>query len=339
MKVVLFSELNSKFGAKMLDVLHACDDVTDILVVTRADHVLCSYYSFENDAPNLKRMAAERHLRVVQSESINTDPFRQEVEAFAPDYLMVANYQKKIGTELTETARVAAVNFHPSPLPRYAGLAPFFWMAKNGETRGGVTCCLVAETLDAGDIVDQVPLAMSGSETASEVRDLHFEASFAQLASLLPRFAAKSFTTMPQDLSERTYFGRPTPRDLTIDWKAGVEAILRTVRASLPHPGALACLPNGLHVRVTSADPYPAEPGGRRPGTLENIDGDWVVATVDGRVRINTIACFHGTAEPIDDEEVAVGELVLDRDSLVRSASVYDDVLGHLIRLPLTRAS
>ncbi|MDP9126494.1 MAG: hypothetical protein M3N82_18170 [Pseudomonadota bacterium] len=321
----------------MLDVLQACPDVTALCLVTRADDVLCSYYASEHDAPNVKQQAQARGVPVLQSEAINGEEFRSRVAAFAPDYLMVANYQKKIGPQLVATARIAAVNFHPSPLPRYAGLAPFFWMAKHGETRGGVTCCLVADTIDAGDIVDQVPLALSGRETAGEIRDLHFAASFAQLACLLPRFAREPLRTVAQDLRGRTYFGRPAVRDTTIDWSAGVESILRTVRASLPHPGALVRLPNGLCVRVTSAEPYPALPDGHRPGTLEKIDGDWVAATVDGWIQIKAIACF-GAALPGDPAELAAGELVLDDASAgMPAAAPPDDILGNLMRLPLAR--
>src|ERR1700736_2400570 len=131
MRIVLLTELNSKFGGRVFEILHASEHVTALLVVTRADGILCSYYLFEPDAPNIKVLAARHGVAVIQQEAIDTQEFCQRIAEFDPDYLFVANYQKKIGPDLCAVARRAAVNFHPSPLPRYSGLAPFFWMAKN----------------------------------------------------------------------------------------------------------------------------------------------------------------------------------------------------------------
>src|SRR5947209_1088892 len=156
MRVAFFSELNSKMGAPVFEVLRSSASVTDLMLVTRADDVVCSYFASEPDAPNLKQIALAAGVPVVQSEAINTPEFRARIEAFAPDYLVVANYQKWIGRKLAGTARVAALNLHPSLLPRYGGLGPFFRMAKAGETRGGVTCHLLVDTIDGGDIVEQV---------------------------------------------------------------------------------------------------------------------------------------------------------------------------------------
>jgi methionyl-tRNA formyltransferase len=334
MRLVLFTELNSKFGGRILETLSASKDVSDLLVVTREDGILCSYYTFEPDAPNLKLLAERHGISVLQEEHLGDGQFRNRLAAFGPEYLFVANYQKKIDPELCNIARRAAVNFHPSPLPRYAGLAPFFWMAKNAETRGGVSCCLIADMIDSGDIIDQVPVSMSGRETAGEIRDLHFAASFAQVRRLLPHFAAGSLAPVPQDLAQRTYFGRASTQHMAIDCKAGVDAVLRTVRASAPYPGAVGRLPNGLNIRVTSADTYPHHRANVAPGTLEKIGGQWLLATVDGWIRINAIACFGA-----DDESNQVDFQMLKLNphdpALRRQENMKrGDVLAHLMTIP-----
>lgn len=333
MRIVFFTELNSKMGAGVFDVLRRSSSVSELLLVTRADDVLCSYFLFDPDAPNLKAIAREAGIRVLQSEAINTPEFRSQIEAFAPDYLIVANYQKKIGQKLAAIPRVAALNFHPAPLPRYAGLASFFWMAKAGETRAGTTCHLVTDVIDGGDVVGHVPIALTGRETTGQIRDLHFAASASLMAELLPRLASDSLAPVPQDLRDRSYFGRPSVADTTIDWRAGTETILRTVRACLPHPGALVRLPSGLCLRVTSVDAYRAERVAVRPGTLRKSGGDWIAATVDGWIRINSVACF-GAGDAPDPAEVAAGALMLSEDAaaLLRSGAPADDVLAQLLR-------
>ena len=333
MRIVFFTELNSKMGAGVFDVLRSSSSVTELLLVTRADDVLCSYFLFDPDAPNLKAMARAARIPVLQSEAINTPEFRARIAAFAPDYLVVANYQKKIGPKLAAIPRVAALNIHPAPLPRYAGLASLFWMIKAGETHSGTTCHLVSDVIDGGDVVGQLPIALTGRETKGQMRDIHFAASAALVAELLPRLAAGSLAPVPQDLSRRTYFGRPSPADMTIDWSAGIEPILRTVRACLPHPGALVRLPSGMRVRLTSAEAFRAERVTVRPGTLDTSGRDWIAATVDGWIRINSVACFGGGEAPSDPGEAAAGQLHLSDGAaeLLRAGAGPDDVLAQLM--------
>lgn len=102
-----------------------------------------------------------------------------------------------------------ALNFHPSPLPRYAGLAPFYWMAENHETQGGVSAVRTTAGLDEGPLVAQQLLALTGGETAREIRDMHFAASWRLFDLVLPTLLDRSYRTWDQDLSKRTYFGHP----------------------------------------------------------------------------------------------------------------------------------
>ena len=105
--------------------------------------------------------------------------------------------------------RLDAINFHPSPLPKYAGLAPFYWMAKNHEVNGGVSAIHMDVGLDDGDIIAQQLLKLHGDESAQQIRDSHFEASWRLLSLVLPTLVDQSYRYVPQDLSQRTYYGSP----------------------------------------------------------------------------------------------------------------------------------
>lgn len=113
------------------------------------------------------------------------------------------------GAAAARLVRMGALNFHPSPLPRYAGLAPFYWMSENHETQGGVSAVRTTAGLDEGPLVAQQLLALTGGETAREIRDMHFAASWRLFDLVLPTLLDRSYRTWDQDLSKRTYFGHP----------------------------------------------------------------------------------------------------------------------------------
>ncbi|MGW6376169.1 formyltransferase family protein [Rhodococcus sp. NPDC055112] len=104
-----------------------------------------------------------------------------------------------------------------SPLPKYAGLAPFYWMAEAGETEGGVSAIRMNEALDDGPIVARQLLRLSGNETERAIRDSHFEASWRLFDLVLPTLIDRTYRTVEQSSAERTYFGRPPATPVSAD--------------------------------------------------------------------------------------------------------------------------
>ena len=94
---------------------------------------LCSYYINEDNPVDLEKYAESKDIPVFRPNNINSSKFIDELSDFNPDYILIANYQKIFKKNLIELPKLKTLNFHPSPLPRYAGLAPFFWMSLNGE--------------------------------------------------------------------------------------------------------------------------------------------------------------------------------------------------------------
>ena len=100
-----------------------------------------------------------------------------------------------------------SINFHPSPLPRYAGLRPHYWMWKFGEWKGGVTAINLDQIIDGGDIVDQITFPLEGNESEQQLKDIHFLQSVELLHRILERMPNLDTTQFKhQDLSRRTYF-------------------------------------------------------------------------------------------------------------------------------------
>ncbi|WNM29983.1 methionyl-tRNA formyltransferase [Streptomyces sp. Li-HN-5-11] len=299
-RVVLLSETNSKFGAPFLSDLLAHPDVDVAGVVTRAPGTLCDYYVGERDPVDLAEQAARAGLPVLRHRSVNSPESVAGLRELAPDYLLIANFQQILKEPVLAVPRREVINFHPSPLPRYAGLAPFFWMARNGEREAGVTALITTPGIDDGPILAQRPVGLDGTESAGEIRDRLFSESRRLLHEVIPRLAAGDLTATPQDTRERSYFGNPGPRDTTIDWTWTAQQVLRVVRACQPQPGALTGLDGGrLRIHQARALPASPVPGPRaEPGTVRtDPEHGLVIACADAWVQVLSLS-WHPEDSP-----------------------------------------
>ena len=95
----------------------------------------------------------------------------------------------------------------------------------------------------------------------------------------------------PQDLKGRTYYGKPSDTDITIDWMQSTETVMRLIHAGAPLPGAITLFPNGNQVRILEARPIKPDVGAA-PGTVLHNQGLPMVHTGDGAVRIISHASY-----------------------------------------------
>ncbi|WSQ09926.1 methionyl-tRNA formyltransferase [Streptomyces sp. NBC_01231] len=298
-RVVLLSETNSKFGAPLLTDLLAHPHVEVVGVVTREPGRLCGYYVGEQDPVDLAEQATAAHLPVLRPRSINSPESVAALTALAPDYLLIANYQQILRKAVLDVPRKAVVNFHPSPLPRYAGLSPFFWMARKGERDAGVTALITTPGIDDGPVLAQRPVPLDATEGAGEIRDRLFAESRRLLHDVVPRLVSGDLTAVPQDLGQRSYFSAPTAKDTTIDWSWDAEEVLRVVRACHPQPGALIAA-DGTGLRVHQARPLSMDvvPGRAvSPGTVRSDDRHGLlIACADAWIQVGSLS-WH----PLDE--------------------------------------
>lgn len=289
--MVLFSEVNSKLGSPFLDLLADHHQVDLVAVVTSRPGRLCSYFVDDTHQVDLESQGRRREVRVFRPGGVNDGDVVESLRRLAPDYFIVANFQQILKTDLLTVPRITAVNFHPSPLPRYAGLAPFHWMVRNGERHGFVTALEVAAGVDTGDIIMQRETPLTGWETSLQLRATQERANVQMLVELVPKLADGSFTTTPQDLERRSYFGRPNERDYVIDFTDNSADIARVIRAGYRSPGAHAHGADGSSVVILTADLVPGEfrEPLAAPGQVRRTGAGVFVAARDEWVRVITV--------------------------------------------------
>ena len=124
-------------------------------------------------APPVKETALAAGLEVTQPEKIrNNAEFRAQLEAIAPDAIVVVAYGRIIPPWMLALPRLGCINLHASLLPKYRGAAPIQWAVAMGESVTGNTTMLLEEGLDTGPILLQQEIEIKPEQTAADLFDV-----------------------------------------------------------------------------------------------------------------------------------------------------------------------
>jgi methionyl-tRNA formyltransferase len=185
----------------------------------------------------VKERALELGVPVFQPEHLRTAA-RAQVAMLEPDVLACFAYGKIFGPRFLELFPSGALNVHPSLLPRYRGPAPIPAAILAGDDETGVTVQDVALEMDAGDILAQERIPLTGTETTATLSQAAARVGAELLAEVLDRIQAGTVTRTPQDADEATYTSLVEKSDGQIDWRRSATEIERMVRAYTPWPHA-----------------------------------------------------------------------------------------------------
>lgn len=261
------------------------------------------------------------------------DELRSHLAEVEFDYLLsIVNY-RILPEELLVLPRIAAINYHDAPLPRYAGTYATSWALLNGEHQHGVTWHLMVAQPDAGNILKQELVPIDESDTAASLNRKCFYAAVSSFGELTRELAEDTARPIPQDLAKRTYYGlshRPENACL-IDFDRSALQVSAFVRAlsfgsyANPIGTPKVCIDGewfavgGVHVSQNRSS--------KAPGTIMSIDAQGlVVASRDFDVRLEKLTTLAGTPYAATD-------------AYATSVAVPDPVLARRITNEYTRAA
>jgi natural product biosynthesis luciferase-like monooxygenase protein len=224
-----------------------------------------------------------------------------------------------------------AINFHDSPLPRYAGFNATSWAIMDGQATHAVTWHTMTADIDGGAILVQQTVDIRDDDTAYSLGVRCAEAahrSFCQLVDLIAREQREGVPLPATAQGPRQDFhGRAERPGLgLINLQQTAAQVRNFVRGlDLGAEDNWMCrpklaLPTGLVV-VGEAD---LAAGAGAPGTIISVEGGAItVAVADGAVRFSSISNLDGKAV----DALAVGArvgLVLDAGA---ASSAESDLL------------
>lgn len=121
------------------------------------------------------KLSEELGIACLTPETARDDAFLAELEALRPDVCITAAYGQYLPRRFLETPRLGTLNLHPSLLPRWRGASPVQRALQAGDTETGITILYTVAKMDAGPIVSQERMQLSGSETSLELLNHLFE--------------------------------------------------------------------------------------------------------------------------------------------------------------------
>lgn len=220
----------------------------------------------------------------------------------APDIVAVASFDRKIPAALRAAGRRAALNVHPSLLPRWRGHNPYFWVIARGEAETGVTVHHLTDEIDAGPIVHRRVFPLAGDETLGTLYAALSRLGAQALVEALAVLEAQGgLPAIPQPAGDWPRARRVRPADWRLEWARPAADLERIVRAANPYYGATGDL-LGVPVQIWEADVVGTTTGGTSgaPGEVLAFNGRIAIGTGAGLLvpRVMGIAGeFIGSAE------------------------------------------
>lgn len=282
-----------KFGVPLLERLVATGN--EPMVVSQPDRP--AGRGLQTRPSPVAAWAREHGLRVETPRRLRSDEARATIAAYKPDGLLLAAYGQLVPDAILGTATRPPLNVHPSLLPRHRGAAPVASTILAGDEETGVTLMIMTPELDAGPILEQWPVPLSGRETSPELELRLAELAAEVVPDRLRTWPANASQAVAQDEGAATLIRPFTRADGWIDWRRSAGEIDRQVRALQPWPGAWTTLDaQRLHVRAA----HPAAGVSHVPiGAL--LPGEWPqVACGEGALVLEVVQPSGRPAMPAD---------------------------------------
>ncbi len=176
-------------------------------------------------------------------------PFLPIVEKLAPDMIVSGYYSQIFGRRLLSIPPKGCVNTHPTGLPRFRGLSPYFTHMLFGDRYNEITLHWLDPGVDTGDIIGQGRVEILPDDTGYTCGHRLTEAGRDVFRECWPLIKAGTAPRRKQDprLASNYNFSWAAAE---IDWSKGAVEIWNLVRAiSRPLQGAWTLLAGRkLHV-------------------------------------------------------------------------------------------
>ena len=207
----------------------------------------------------------------IKARGVNTKEFKRALLKINPDIILVGSWGEKIGKEIYDLPKIAAINAHPSLLPKYRGPNPYFWTIRNLEQQSGVTFHLIDKSLDTGAILAQEEIKIYPSDTGKSLKERTVLVARGVVCELLKALREDIIIPLQQREDRASYFSHP--EGLELDFNKTAEENDALVRAIYPWGKAYfyhndTCLAADGH----KTDIWENETTYSTPGTIVNVD-------------------------------------------------------------------
>ncbi|MBY6050407.1 methionyl-tRNA formyltransferase [Cytobacillus firmus] len=225
--------------------------------------------------PPVKVEAEKQGIPVYQPEKIRQPDELEKVLALKPDLVVTAAFGQILPKELLDAPKYGCINVHASLLPELRGGAPIHYSILQGKEKTGITIMYMAEKLDAGDILTQVEVPITETDTVGTLHDKLSEAGSKLLSETLPKLLNGELNPIKQNEEEATFAYNIKREQEKIDWSKTGEEIYNHIRGLNPWPVAYTTF-DGKVVKIWNSKKV-KHAKSEEPGTIIRLEEDGIV--------------------------------------------------------------
>ncbi|PIS05034.1 MAG: methionyl-tRNA formyltransferase [Candidatus Buchananbacteria bacterium CG10_big_fil_rev_8_21_14_0_10_42_9] len=284
-KIIFFG--TSEFAVPSLEKLIEAG-YAPLFVVTKPDKPIGREKKLKS--PPVKLKAQELSLPVKQPSKLD-EKFIQQVEKTQAAVLVVVAYGKLLPKKLLATAKLGAINIHPSLLPKYRGPSPIQTAILNLDPKTGVTLMKLDEGMDSGPIIAQKEVKILDDDDAISMANCLAVFGAQLLIDNLENYFNQKVTLTEQDESLASESKLIEREDGHVNWSKSTKQILAQFRALKPWPGIFSYL-GKKRLKLTKIKPYRGQIDNKfQPGDLfiNEKSGDLIAKSSDGALVLTTV--------------------------------------------------
>jgi methionyl-tRNA formyltransferase len=154
-------------------------------------------------------MIRDLNIPFIEVARVNSQEVFECVRGWQPTLGVSVSCPQRIRTKILGLPPLGFLNIHSSLLPKYAGLAPYFWVLAENQRETGITVHYMTEQFDEGNILVQrrvsIPQGISAFWLFRELALLGRDALIEAI-----HLALQGEKGIPQELSKRSYRSHPS---------------------------------------------------------------------------------------------------------------------------------
>jgi folate-dependent phosphoribosylglycinamide formyltransferase PurN len=169
------------------------------------------------------QLAQQHGVEQFLSADINDPASIAKLKSWNPDIIISTNFSHYVGKTVRESiASYGCWNLHKSLLPQYRGMAPSFHALLEGTTTVGATLHVLAKGFDTGDLLAQVKVPVTASDTVYSLNRRTSVAGGKLMAKFLEGYDPQMTKAVAQPAGDWKNYTYPTRAEVKAFLKKGL---------------------------------------------------------------------------------------------------------------------